>query len=136
MYCVLHVEDNRGDIMLTKEAFNSIEMDIEFVEAYDGRKGLEYLRSGNMLPDLILLDINMPVLNGKEFLSEIKSDAKLRNIPVVVLTTSTDDRDIKDCYALYANAYINKTLDFMGFQKCIQDLAHFWFSHNVYVKND
>lgn len=131
---ILQVEDNEGDVLLTQEAFAITEYEADFVVADNGRRALEYLRSSetaDALPDLILLDINMPVLNGKEFLSEMKFDESLRHIPVVVLTTSTSTYDIRECYRLHANAYLFKSIDFNTYTETIDAIARFWLGCNV-----
>lgn len=136
MPLILHIEDNEGDIMLTQEAFKSAELKPDFVVAYNGQEGLNYLHSDKIKPDLILLDINMPILNGKEFLALVKTDSKLKQIPVVVLTTSENDSDVLECYQLHANAYLNKTLDFDGYSKVVRSLSEFWFRHNLYPEKE
>ncbi len=135
MPLILHIEDNEGDIMLTQEAFSTTAVSAQFVVAYNGQEGLNYLRSERTKPDLILLDINMPVLNGKEFLARVKMDTKLKTIPVVILTTSESNTDIRECYNLHANAYLNKTLDFDSYLEVIRSLTDFWLKHNLYIEN-
>jgi len=128
---ILHIEDNEGDILLTQEAFKSTGSNPTITVAYNGQEGIDYLKSNKPKPDIILLDINMPILDGKEFLAIIKKDEQLKCIPIIVLTTSDAYRDINECYQLYANAYVRKSLDFSTFSKTIQAVSDFWLQHNV-----
>ena len=113
---ILLVEDNPGDVRLTKEALKDAKVLNEIYVAKDGVEALEFLhRKGRFssvpLPDLILLDLNLPKKDGREVLAEIKEDPILKHIPVVVLTTSKADEDIIKTYNLHANAYITKPVD-------------------------
>lgn len=124
---LLLIEDNEGDILLTQEALSDIALRNSLTVMRDGEQALDYLQNvKNQLPDLILLDINLPRMDGKEFLSRIKTDPALRHIPVVVLTTSSSGRDIKDAYSLYANCYITKPVDFDSFVQVIRAIERFW----------
>src|ERR1700754_2829040 len=97
--------------------------------ALDGESALEYLRTpGRRLPDLILLDLNLPGIDGREVLAEIKSDALLSIIPVVILTTSRAEEDILRTYRLHANCYITKPVDFQQFIRVVQSIEQFWFA--------
>ncbi len=101
----------------------------------DGEEALDYLHQRNRYsraessprPDLILLDLNLPGTDGRDVLEEIKKDPELRTIPVIVLTTSSDDKDINKCYQAGANSYIQKPVDLQGFFTAIQRLREFWF---------
>ncbi len=130
MNTILHVEDNIADVLLTQEAFNSAGLSPNYVTAKNGKEGLAYLKSEATLPKLILLDINMPVLNGKEFLKLRSEDERLRKIPVVMLTTSSNPDDLKSCYDLHANAYLTKTNDFDEYIELLSGLYKFWFEYN------
>ncbi len=130
---ILLVEDNPGDVRLTKEALKDAKVLNEIFVARDGVEALEFLhRKGRFskvpLPDLILLDLNLPKKDGREVLAEIKEDPILKHIPVVVLTTSKADEDIVKTYNLHANAYITKPVDLARFAEIIHVLNEFWFT--------
>lgn len=130
---ILLVEDSPADILLTREAFKNNKIVNEIHVAENGIQALDFLyRRGKYAsaprPDLILLDLNLPRKNGREVLAEIKSDPGLRAIPVVVLTTSSDDEDILKAYNLNANCYVVKPVGFENFMKAMQSIRHFWFS--------
>ena len=99
----------------------------------DGQKGLDYLRkkgpyANAVTPDLVLLDLNMPIKDGREVLHEIKNDPHLKIIPVVILTTSEEERDVIESYSDGANCYIRKPVDFEQFQSVVNQISDFWFS--------
>ncbi len=128
---VLVVDDNPGDVNLIREAFkrNKLLNIIEVVN--EGEKAIEYLKktgpyNNAIRPDLILLDLNMPGKDGREVLSEIKSDPDFQAIPVIVLTSSTSDEDIVKAYFLHANCYIKKPDDFDGLFEVIKSIEYFW----------
>lgn len=130
---ILLVEDNPGDVRLTKEALKDAKMlnDVHVVQ--DGVEAMAFLhREGAYakvpMPDLILLDLNLPRKDGREVLAEVKEDPKLKRIPVVILTTSKADEDIIRTYNLHANAYITKPVDLNRFIEIIHTLEEFWFS--------
>ena len=130
---VLLVEDNEGDVVLTREALREARLHIALHEVGDGREALEYLRgtgrhAGATLPDLILLDLNMPRMDGRELLVEIKRDERLRSIPVVVLTSSAAETDILRSYDLQASCFITKPVDFDRFQEIVAQVSDFWFT--------
>jgi chemotaxis family two-component system response regulator Rcp1 len=130
---VLLVEDNAGDVRLTKEAFKDAKVRINLHVASDGLEALAFLnRNGPHgsapRPDLILLDLNLPKKGGREVLEEIKQDPKLRNIPVVILTTSLSDEDVLQSYRLHANSYISKPVDLNGFLNVVKGIDSFWLT--------
>jgi two-component system response regulator len=130
---ILLVEDNPGDVRLTKEALRDAKVLNEIFIARDGVEAMEILhRKGKFskvpLPDLILLDLNLPKKDGREVLAEIKEDPILKHIPVVILTTSKADEDIIKTYNLHANAYITKPVDLNRFAEIIHVLNEFWFT--------
>lgn len=130
---ILLVEDNPGDVRLTKEALRDAKVLNEIYVARDGVEAMEFVhREGSFsdvpVPDLILLDLNLPRKDGREVLAEIKKDPRLKRIPVVVLTTSKADEDIVKTYNLHANAYITKPVDLNRFVDIIHALEEFWFS--------
>ena len=125
---ILLVEDNPGDVRLTREALRESKIHNNLNVARDGIEAMDYLRGESVLPDIILLDLNMPRMSGHEVLREIKHDRELANIPVVVLTTSQDERDIEMAYELHACCYINKPIDMDQFLKIVKTIENFWFS--------
>jgi two-component system, chemotaxis family, response regulator Rcp1 len=122
---ILLVEDNPADARLTVEAFgDSRDVDV----CVDGETALEQLRdSSRRRPDLILLDLNLPGLDGREVLHEIKSDPTLATIPVCVLTTSRAENDVAEAYAKHTNAYIVKPFDLAEFRRMVEQINAFWF---------
>lgn len=130
---ILLVEDNEGDILLTLEAFKELKVKNSVAVVKDGEEAIEFLKKQGqyancIMPHLILLDINMPKLNGIEVLDFIKKDEKLRRIPVVMLTTSSSDLDIALCYDKSANCFITKPLDFGKFLNVVEAIESFWFT--------
>lgn len=130
---VLMLEDNEDDIRLTIEAMNGWKLKNNMHVARNGLEGLAFLRKeGDFAdapePDIILLDLNMPRMDGREFLEIIKSDPEFRRIPVVILTTSELEEDIAKAYDLHANCYIAKPVDLNQFSKIVRAIDHFWFS--------
>ena len=130
---VLLVEDNPGDVRLTQEAFKEAKMSINLDVTMDGAEAIKFLRKqapyeDTVIPDLILLDLNLPKKDGREVLKEIKTDDMLKRIPVVVLTTSNAEQDIMKSYNLHVNCYINKPVDFEKFFDIIQKIEEFWLS--------
>lgn len=130
---ILLVEDNPGDVRLTREAMKEGKVCNELHVAGDGVEAIAYLRREGKYadaprPDLILLDLNLPRMDGREVLQQIKGCTDLRRIPVVVLTTSTAEQDILKSYDLHANCYINKPIDLDQFIAVVRSIEHFWLS--------
>jgi CheY-like chemotaxis protein len=130
---ILLVEDNPGDIDLAKEALGMGKLHNTLHVVQDGVAALEFLRKkGNYAvvprPDLIILDLNLPKKDGREVLAEIKEDATLKRIPVVVLTTSRAEEDVLKTYNLHANCFITKPLDMKQFLHVVQSIEEFWLS--------
>ena len=130
---LLLVEDNYGDVVLTREAFRSGRISNNLAVAGDGELALAMLRreapfSDQPRPDLILLDLNLPRLDGREVLAAIKSDPVLKLIPVIILTSSKAEIDILKSYELQANGYIVKPVTFERLQEIVASLEAFWFS--------
>jgi CheY-like chemotaxis protein len=128
---ILLVEDSPSDTDLTIEALQAGDIPSNLSHVEDGVEAMEFLCRKNSYaeaprPDLILLDLNLPRKDGREVLAELKSDPDLRTIPVVVLTTSNDDRDISQAYQLQANCYIAKPVDFGQFVNVLRAIEHFW----------
>jgi CheY-like chemotaxis protein len=130
---VLLVEDDPGDVLMTQEAFEEHKVRNKLNVVSDGQEALAYLRregpyADALRPDLILLDLNLPKVDGREVLAKIKDDADLRRIPVVVLTTSQADEDILRSYSLHANAYVTKPVDFERFIAVVRQIDEFFVS--------
>ncbi len=130
---ILLVEDNPGDVRLTQEAFRDSKIHNNLHVAQDGVEAMEFLLrkglySDAVRPDIILLDLNLPRMNGREVLNRIKEDENLKYIPVVVLTTSDDERDVLESYKLHANCYITKPVDLHRFIEIVKNIKEFWFS--------
>jgi two-component system, chemotaxis family, response regulator Rcp1 len=130
---ILMIEDNPGDVRLTQEALKTGRLWNHLAVARDGIEAMEYLhRAGPFqnatVPDLILLDLNLPRKDGREVLAEIKADDSLKLIPVVVLTTSKAEEDILKSYKLHANCYITKPVDFAQFVAVVKSIEDFWFT--------
>jgi len=128
---ILLVEDNPGDVRLLQEAFRDSKVSNDMAVAGDGLEAIAYLRqegehAAAPRPDLILLDLNLPRMNGFEVLDAIKDDPELKRIPVVVLTTSQAEKDIIQSYNLHANAYVNKPVDLEQFITVIKSIEDFW----------
>jgi two-component system response regulator len=130
---ILLVEDNPADVGLTREALQDAKVANNLHVVGDGVEAMAYLRQEGKyaqapLPDLILLDLNLPKKDGRGVLAEIKADDRLKHIPVVVLTTSKSDEDVYRAYNLHANCYICKPVDFDQFIKIVSSLEEFWFT--------
>lgn len=130
---ILLVEDNEGDIVLTIDALNEGRINNKVSVVRDGAEALDFLHKTNgheqaSTPDLILLDINLPKIDGKEVLNQIKNDPLLKKIPVVMLTTSNAASDILDSYQNFANCYITKPVDLTAFLNVIRSIEDFWIS--------
>lgn len=130
---ILLVEDNAGDVRLTQEVLKSSKVRNNLIVANNGQEALNCLRrqgkyAGTARPDLILLDLNLPVMDGREVLEKIKDDQNLKRIPVVILTTSKAEEDILKTYNLHANCYVTKPVDLEQFVKVVQSLEDFWLA--------
>jgi two-component system, chemotaxis family, response regulator Rcp1 len=130
---ILLVEDNPGDVRLTMEGLNEGKVRNNLHVARDGVEALEFLRRAgrfkdSVRPDLILLDLNLPRMDGREVLAEIKADPQLKTIPVVVLTTSRAEQDVLHSYQLQANCYITKPVDLDQFITVVKSIEDFWLT--------
>lgn len=130
---ILLVEDNPGDVRLAVEALKEAHVNNRLAVVADGIEALSYLRQEGKFaqsprPDLILLDLNLPRKDGREVLTDIKGDANLRRIPVVVLTTSRAEEDVLRAYNSHANCYITKPVDFQQFMDVIKSIENFWLT--------
>ena len=141
---ILIVEDSPEDFEATQRAFLKSGLRNGIRHCQDGDEALDYLfRRGEYTdpeksprPGMILLDLNMPGTDGREVLSEVKRDSELRKIPVIVLTTSSDERDIEACYAAGANSYVQKPVGLEGLVDAIQRLHDYWFEIVVFPKKN
>jgi two-component system response regulator len=130
---ILLVEDNENDVELTRIGFKKSKLLLNLHHAKDGVECMEFLRKQGAYadaprPDLILLDLNMPRMNGREVLKEVVADEALCTLPVIVLTTSTDDEEILKMYKLRCSSYIVKPVDLDQFLRVVQSLADYWFT--------
>ena len=134
---ILVADDDENDLRMTLEALAGRSADLEVRTVHDGAEALDYLYgreafkdrpAGN--PEVLLLDLNMPRVDGWEVLRRVKTDAALRTIPVVVFTSSSRDHDVGECYELGANAYVVKPIGFREFTEVVRDIQHFWTECN------
>lgn len=130
---ILLVEDNDNDVELTKIGFRRSKFRVNLHHVQDGEECLAFLRkegkyAGVPTPDIVLLDLNMPRMDGREVLAEISKDEGLKQLPIVVLTTSGADEDILASYRLRCSSYIVKPIDFDQFAKVVQGIADYWFT--------
>lgn len=141
---MLIIEDSPEDFETTVRAFKKAGISNNIVHCEDGDEALDYLfRRGvytdpekSPRPGVILLDLNLPGTDGREVLAAIKNNEDLKKIPVIVLTTSSDERDIEQCYADGANSYIHKPVDIQGFFEAIKRLKDYWFEIVILPKNE
>jgi len=135
---ILLVEDNPDDELLTIRALNKNRLANEIVVAHDGAEALDYLfgtgayadRDTRLMPTIILLDLRLPKIDGLEVLQRLRSDARTKSLPVIILTSSDEEQDIISSYELGANSYIRKPVDFDQFIKAIQQLELYWLVLN------
>jgi CheY-like chemotaxis protein len=128
---VLLVEDDPGDVLMTREAFQDYKVANQLHVVHDGADAMAFLRregdfAGAPRPDLVLLDLNLPRMDGREVLQAIKGDVELASIPVVVLTTSEAEEDVLRSYSLHANAYVTKPVDFERFIEVVRQIDDFF----------
>jgi chemotaxis family two-component system response regulator Rcp1 len=138
---ILLVEDNEGDVRLTREALKEGRIRNRLSVVGDGEQALAFLRREGTYaeaprPDLILLDLNLPRLDGREVLAEIKNDANLKSIPVVVLTSSRTEQDLLRAYDLHANCFITKPVEFEQFIDVVRSIEDFWLTIVVLPPRD
>lgn len=136
---ILLVEDNEGDILLTIDAFEESKFNTLVSVARNGKEALDFLKkkgkySDVQKPDLILLDINIPIFSGHEVLEEIKKDENFKKIPVIMLTTSSNQKDIEKAYGNYCNSYIQKPLEMEEFMKAVLKIEEFWLQLTTLAK--
>ncbi len=130
---VLLVEDSPGDVRLTQEAFREANSSVRLHVANDGVEAMAFLRQQGVhahspRPDLILLDLNLPKMDGREVLAHIKADDGLKTIPTVILTTSDSEADVLSSYQLQANCFLNKPVELEGFETLVKSIKNFWIT--------
>jgi CheY-like chemotaxis protein len=133
---ILLVEDNEGDILLTLDAFEECKIKTNISVARNGQEALDFLYkrgafSEALRPDLILLDINIPIYNGHEVLKQIKTDDQLKKIPVIMLTTSSNQKDIDLAYENHINSYVKKPIEMAEFLDAIMKIEAFWLQLSI-----
>jgi CheY-like chemotaxis protein len=136
---ILLVEDNPGDVRLTREALGQCKLKNRLWVSEDGVDAMAFLHRDGVYreapePDLILLDLNLPLMSGREVLAAVKTDSRLKHIPVVVLTSSSADEDVLRAYDLHANCYVIKPVDLTGLVSVIQSIEGFWLEIVVLPK--
>lgn len=140
---ILIIEDNMMDYEVIERSFKKVELNIPIVHCKDGAEGLDYLHRRNKFendqevcrPSLVLLDLDMPRVTGYQVLTDIKSHANLRSIPVIILTTSRFEKDVNACYQAGANSYIQKPIGLKGFQEIAQQIKDYWFRAALLANN-
>ncbi len=130
---ILIVEDDLGDVELIRESLKMSKLKMVLNHVPDGQECMEYLRMQGQYkaakkPDLVLLDLNLPKKDGRQVLAEMKTDPLFKRIPVVILTTSDNEADINKTYALGANCFVTKPVDFPQIKKIVNEIAEFWFT--------
>jgi CheY-like chemotaxis protein len=130
---ILLVEDNPGDVLLTQEAFSESKVLNNMHAVSDGVEALDFLYKRGayeeaVRPDIILMDLNLPRMDGRQVIKQIKADETLKHIPVIVLTTSSAEEDVLKSYDLHANAYVTKPNDLDKFMDVVRTINDFWFS--------
>jgi CheY-like chemotaxis protein len=131
MINILLVEDNEGDILLTKEAFEESKIVNRITAIKDGKEAINYfnsLTSKEEIPHLVLLDINLPKVSGHEVLMYVKNSERFKSIPVIMLTTSSSEKDILQSYKNHVNCYITKPIDVSDFMRAIMKIEDFWIN--------
>lgn len=136
---ILLVEDNEGDVLLTLDAFEESKFKTQVSVARNGQEALNFLNqkgefSNAHRPDIILLDINIPIYNGLEVLEKIKRDENLKKIPVIMLTTSSNQKDIENAYKNYCNSYVKKPLEMEEFMEAVLKIEKFWLQLTTLAK--
>ena len=123
---ILLIEDDMIEVMKMNRTITTLKLPHNIIEANNGEEALEILKDKNSLPDIILLDLNMPKINGLEFLAILKSDKFLRHIPTVILTTSNNQKDLLECYKIGVSGYVLKPLKYEDYVSKIGSLLNYW----------
>jgi CheY-like chemotaxis protein len=127
---ILLVEDNPNDAELTQRALRKVNLGTKVAIARDGAEAIDYLMGNKPKPKVVFLDLKLPKIDGIEVLRRTRADSRTRSIPVVVLTSSQEERDISECYKLGVNSYVVKPVEFDRFYKAVGDLATYWLVLN------
>jgi len=127
---ILLVEDNPNDAELAQRALNKVNLGAKVAIARDGAEAIDYLMGNQPKPKVVFLDLKLPKIDGIEVLRRTRADSRTRSIPVVVLTSSQEERDISECYKLGVNSYVVKPVEFDRFYKAVGDLATYWLVLN------
>ena len=135
---ILLVEDNPDDVLLTRRAFERSQVPTEFVVAQDGEEALDFLfaagryqeRDASVMPEVVLLDLKLPKIDGLGVLQRVRADRRTRRLPVVILTSSSEERDLISTYDLGANSYVRKPVDFEEFTAAARQLGLYWLRLN------
>ncbi|MDO6491280.1 MAG: response regulator [Cellulophaga sp.] len=130
---ILFIEDDMIETMKLKRTVSKLQLKHNITEAKNGEEALDILQSGNTLPDIILLDLNMPRMSGIEFLSILKADDKLRFLPTIILTTSENRADLQECYRIGIAGYVIKPLKYEDYETKLQSVLNYW-DNNELVK--
>lgn len=138
---ILLVEDNDDDVVLMRHGFELAKLTVDLHHVQNGQQCMDFLRKSGAYtnaptPDIVLLDLNMPIMSGREVLAEMVADKQLQHIPVVILTTSAEDRDILAMYKLRCSSYIVKPVDFDQFLRVIRSIGDYWLTVVVLPKQD
>ena len=138
---VLLVEDNPGDVELVERAVRNSDFHLNMTIAMDGEEAMSVLRqegdhAGSPRPDLVLLDLNLPKKDGRQVLSDIRSDPVLKNLLVVVLTSSPTQEDLLKAYDLHSNGYVSKPVDSRAFDSVVKDVLNYWFNVSRLPRNN
>ena len=123
---ILLIEDDMIEVMKMNRTISKLKLDHKIMEANNGEEALEILQHKNMIPDIILLDLNMPKINGLEFLSILKKDEVLKYIPTVILTTSNNQKDLLECFKIGVSGYVLKPLKYEDYVTKIESLLNYW----------
>ena len=131
---ILLIEDDMIEVMKMNRTITTLKLPHNIIEANNGEEALEILKDKNSLPDIILLDLNMPKINGLEFLTILKSDKSLRHIPTVILTTSNNQKDLLECYKIGVSGYVLKPLKYEDYVAKIESLLNYWSINELIQK--
>jgi len=131
---ILLIEDDMIEVMKMNRTITTLKLPHNIIEANNGEEALEILKDKNSLPDIILLDLNMPKINGLEFLAILKSDKSLRHIPTVILTTSNNQKDLLECYKIGVSGYVLKPLKYEDYVAKIESLLNYWSINELIQK--
>jgi len=133
---ILFIEDDTIELMKFKRVIDSLKYNHEIIEAHNGFDAIQVLTTRGIIPDIIILDLNMPKVNGIEFLSILKNDEKLKYIPAIILSTSNNHKDIYECYKIGIAGYIVKPLKYDDYVSKIQKIIEYWSSNELIINEE